>query len=343
MRGSPKDAKKAWAVVKRLNGSERAQDGKTLVYKGHEYVSDKAKASAFIQEYATVSGRKSDRSSRRAVRELRSGVRRLLGSPRHELEQAFTPEELATALKTVKAVKAGGPDGVAPDLLKHLPLNTQKELRFILNASWTTGWCPQAWRTATIVPFLKKEKDPQAVSSYRPIAPFSTIRKFLEGLIVNRLSWWLEAKSLISPWQARFCKRRCTTDQCLRLSQCICDGFHLTNKEQTVLMLFDYYKACDTVWRAGLLQKMLDIGVPLRFVQWKTAWLTNRIACVKLNGVTGRCRTFKEGLPGGAVPSRKDSRKVQYFHCYTSCSTSTIFSGISVNPPWFVLTLMISL
>ena len=62
-----KDAKKAWAVVKSLNGSARAQDGKTLVYKGREYVSDKAKASAFIQEHATVSGRKSDRSSRRAV------------------------------------------------------------------------------------------------------------------------------------------------------------------------------------------------------------------------------------------------------------------------------------
>ena len=100
-----KDAKKAWAVVKSLNGSAQAQDGKTLVYKGREYVSDKAKASAFIQEYATVSGRKRDRSSRRAVRELRSGVRRLLGSPRQELEQAFTPEELAAALKTVKAVR----------------------------------------------------------------------------------------------------------------------------------------------------------------------------------------------------------------------------------------------
>ena len=72
--------------MKSLNGSARAQDGKILVYKGREYVSDKAKTSAFIQEYATVSGRKSDRSSRRAERELRSGVRRLLGSPRQELE-----------------------------------------------------------------------------------------------------------------------------------------------------------------------------------------------------------------------------------------------------------------
>ena len=76
-----------------------------------------------------------------------------------------------------------------------------------------------------------------------------------------------------------------------------------TNKERTVLMLFDYSKEYDTVWRTGLLQKMLDIGIPLRFVQWTTAWLTNRIARVQLNGVTGRCRTFKEGLPQGSVLS----------------------------------------
>ena len=124
--------------MKSLNGSARAQDWKTLVYKGRECVSDKAKASAFIQECATVSGHKGDRVSRRAVRELRSGVRRLLGSPRHGLEQAFTHDELAAALKIVKAGKAGGPDGVAPDLLKHLPMNTQKELPLILNANWTT-------------------------------------------------------------------------------------------------------------------------------------------------------------------------------------------------------------
>ena len=174
-----KDAKKAWAVVMSLNGSVRAQDGKTLLHKGREYVSYKAKASAFIQEYATVSGRKSDRSSRRAVRELGSGVPRLLGSIRQEHEQAFASEELATTLMTVKVGKAGGPDGVAPDLLKHLPLYTQKDLLFILNSSWILGWCPLAWWTATIVPLLKKEKDPLAVSSYRPIALTSTIEKLL--------------------------------------------------------------------------------------------------------------------------------------------------------------------
>ena len=150
---------------------------------------------------------------------------------------------------------------------------------------------------------LSKENDPQAVRSYRPIAITSTIGKLLERLIVNRLSWWLEAMSLLSPWQAGFRNRRCTTDHCLRLSQFISDGFQSTNKKRTVIMLIDYSKAYDTVWRTGLLQKMLDIGDPLRFVKWTTAWLTNRIARVQLHGVTGRCSTVKEGLQQGSVLS----------------------------------------
>ena len=92
-------------------------------------------------------------------------------------------------------------------------------------------------------------------------------------------------------------------DQCLRLSQFVSDDFHPTNKERTVLMHFDCSKAYNTVWSTGLPQKMLDIGVQRRFVQWTTAWLTNCIARVQLNGVTVRCRTFKEGLLQGSILS----------------------------------------
>jgi len=48
---------------------------------------------------------------------------------------------------------------------------------------------------------------------------------------------------------------------------------------------------------------MLWLGIPLRYVQWTSAWLTNRTARVQLNGAYGTARTFKEGLPQGSVLS----------------------------------------
>jgi len=57
------------------------------------------------------------------------------------------------------------------------------------------------------------------------------------------------------------------------------------------------------VWRTCLLRNMLRLGIPLRYVQWTSAWLTNRIARVQFNGAYGTARTFKEGLPQGSVLS----------------------------------------
>ena len=94
-----------------------------------------------------------------------------------------------------------------------------------VNHIWLKGWCPQSLRDAVIVPFLKKDEDPRSGDGYRLISLTSTICKLLEIMIVNRLSWWLEEHSLLSPWQAGFQKSRSTVDQCLRLSQHISDGF----------------------------------------------------------------------------------------------------------------------
>jgi len=82
--------------------------------------------------------------------------------------------ELESALGSLKTGKAGGSDGVAPDVLRHLTAEVLQRVLQIYNRSWTSGWCLQACISATIIPFLKKGKDPQAVSSYSPIALTST-------------------------------------------------------------------------------------------------------------------------------------------------------------------------
>ena len=298
-----KDARKAWEVVKRLSGVTPPQAGKTLTYQGRQYVTDQAKASAFVQEYAKVSGRHSDKSTRRANRQLKATLKGNSWSPRQESEEEFTRDELSSALWKVKTGKAAGPDELYPEMLKHLPGCAEEELLKILNYSWMKAWCPQSWRSVVIVPFLKRGKDSADISSYRPIALTSVLSKLLERLIANRLSWWLETKNMLSPWQAGFRPNRSTTDQCLRLTHFISDGFQSTDRERSVVTTFDFSKAYDTVWRTGLYTKMVQMGIPLRFVQWTSSWLDNRIARVRVNGSTGRSRTFKEGLPQGAVLS----------------------------------------
>ena len=116
------------------------------------------------------------------------------------------------------------------------------------------------------------------------LALTSTLCKTMESIIANYMSKWLEDNEILSSWQAGFPKGRCNTDQCLRLSQVIMDGFQSKQRLRSVTAFFDFSKAYDQAWRANLLQKMLNSGAPLRFVEWVKTWFTNRTARVRVNG-----------------------------------------------------------
>ena len=75
---------------------------------------------------------------------------------------------------------------------------------------------------------------------------------------------------------------RSTTDQCLRLSQQISDGFQAKPPHRTMLTLFDYRSAFFMVRRFALLTKMVDKQVPEAFVEWTRRLLTNRIGRVRI-------------------------------------------------------------
>ena len=54
-----KDTSKAWGVVRALGGDERKRQNEALVYRNRRCITEKAKANAFMQEYAEVSRKKS--------------------------------------------------------------------------------------------------------------------------------------------------------------------------------------------------------------------------------------------------------------------------------------------
>ena len=179
------------------------------------------------------------------------------------MEKDFTRQELERGIGALKLGKAPGPDEIRPEYLKHLPDTAKEQLLAIFNHSWRSTWIPQQWRTATIIPILKKGKDASKVENYRPIALTSHLGKCMERLVANRLTWWLETNHKISPYQAGFRAGRSTMDQCLRLSQQISDGIQKREKKyRTLLTLFDYSRAFDTVRRGALLEKMVRKEVP---------------------------------------------------------------------------------
>ena len=105
--------------------------------------------------------------------------------------------ELNSAIRNLKPKKAPGPDGVSNDMLKHLGPVTRKTLMEILSHSWSKGLVPEVWKTARLVPVLKKGKDKTNPSSYRPVSLLSCVGKLMEHVITRCLTWFLETNNFI--------------------------------------------------------------------------------------------------------------------------------------------------
>ena len=99
------------------------------------------------------------------------------------LEQHLKISELNSAIRNLKPKKAPGPDGVSNDMLKHLGLIARKTLLEIFNRSWNKGLVPEVWKTAHLVPVLKKGKDKTNRSSYHRISVLICIGKLMECVI----------------------------------------------------------------------------------------------------------------------------------------------------------------
>ena len=77
---------------------------------------------------------------------------------------------------------------------------------------------PSLWKKAIVVPVVKSGKDPKSIDRYRPICLTSTMGKFMERIINNRLNWLLKTIN-ISNKQAGFRIHRSTSEHVDKLSQ----------------------------------------------------------------------------------------------------------------------------
>ena len=73
-----------------------------------------------------------------------------------------------------------------------------------MNRSGREGRVPNAWKTATITPIVKKGKPAYDVRSFRPISLLPCTAKVLERLVLARLESWQRGIGLVPPEQAGF-------------------------------------------------------------------------------------------------------------------------------------------
>jgi ribonuclease HI len=295
-----------WAVIRNLDGRQASQSSdKAIVHRGKTLISDMSKAKAFCREYADVSRLPRNKTLDREIKiNLSNQLSRDCRScGNDDYCVPFTINELERCIRQLAHDKAPGRDDITNDMLIALSETGKTFLLSLINQSWTGHQVPSDWRHATIIPILKKGKPPENLGSHRPISLTSCVAKLAERMAKNRLTIWAECNLKLSDNQAGFRKHRSTEDQVLKIAQHAQDGLRHRDRKRSILVLVDFSRAFDKVWKKALFSKLLDKGAPTCLIKWIKEFLRDRKACVRIGSTNSKNVIFREGCPQGAVLS----------------------------------------
>ena len=195
--------------------------------------------------------------------------------------------------------QARGANGIPQSVIvKALPVIGNLLVK-LFNSSLTTNTFPALWKRANIVP-LKKSKAPPSPSDFRPIALLCFLSKLLEKIAHSQLMEHLETTKTLDPKQTGFRRFNSMQTALLKLTDDIRTG--MDKILMTILLLFDFSKAFDTILPSRLLEKLRLMGFSRAALLWINSYFEGRMQRVssKLSWESSWLST-NLGVPQGSV------------------------------------------
>lgn len=278
-------SRKAWSLLRKLGGDHKTTN-----------TDKKLSANKIATHIVSVSRTPKDRDHATQVKhkltKLKTSCEGLT-----DFSGPFTIDDIKEALKDIKSGKAPGPDGIHSEFLLNCGKYTKKWLAMFFTDIMEKGKIPHAMKQSKIIAILKPGKPDDDPKSYRPIALLSMIYKLLERVLLNRIGTRILERVPIE--QAGFRPKRSCTDQVMSLTTHIEAGFQ--KKLKTSAAFIDLSAAYDTVWRHGLLYKLIQIIPCARTIRLVDNMLANRTFQVVLHNQISSSKILNEGLPQGSV------------------------------------------
>jgi ribonuclease HI len=283
-----------WRKIRSIQG--RPINSFSYPLHGAAHDDDLAKANLFSGHFAPVDHTTEHQGGEAAVSEV---IKAISGLKLYNCVP-FTENEFSLALKTLKNT-APGHDSIMNIFFKRATLLCKRELLSLLNTSWNSGLVPDAWKQGTIIPIPKPGKSLEQPTGYRPITLLPCMGKLLERMVLRRLEYALESKSVIPSLHLGFRKGKSTIDALHLLKNAIISA--RTSHEYCLVVYLDIEGAFDSVWPDGLLFKLHRIGVGDQMLAWLYSYFKNRSVQVRVGNSKSMSQPMKVGVPQGAVLS----------------------------------------
>lgn len=206
--------------------------------------------------------------------------------------------EVLCKLSKINVNKSMGPDEIHGKIIYEMRNELVKPLTHLFNLSLKTGFIPQDWRDANVIPIFKKGSM-SAASNYRPVSLTSILGKILESIIKEKLLYHLDKNKLIKDTQHGFRNgKSCLTNLIEFFEQVTND---LDQGHAVDLVYLDFSKAFDKVAHCRLINKLHAHGIGGDILKWVKSWLSGRRQRVSIEGDFSDWVRVTSGVPQGSV------------------------------------------
>ena len=215
-------------------------------------------------------------------------------------EMEFRPCDSYELTKIVSSIgsNSAGLDGVNLKTIRSILVYILPVLVHLINLSMEKGVFPKLLKTAKILP-LYKGGTQMDISNWRPISILPVFSKVYEKVIHGRLYDHLTSLHALYDGQFGFRKGHSTSHAVQHLLENI--NLALEKGEYCISIFIDFKKAFDTVDFSILLDRLRDLGVKGRCLDWFSSYLNGRSVRVNLGEKFSKFFPVSCGVPQGSV------------------------------------------
>ena len=215
------------------------------------------------------------------------------------LDFQITELEVKIAIQGLKSKKAAGTDKIIGEMIKTGQEVLTPCLTKLFNSIFTSRQYPQEWNQGIITPIHKKgsKLDP---NNYRGIKVNSVLAKVYSMVLCKRLDSFLDENNTLQDTQIGLKKKSQIADHIFVIQSLI---ERYSEKREIYMCFIDFEKAYDSVWRKGLLLKLLKQNIKGLFYHQIKSMYENVMVCVKQNGSLSDFFLSGKGVKQGDVLS----------------------------------------